>query len=99
MQKTTPQKKKKAKKQRVLFSLEAADAKEVYLVGEFNDWNSGTHPMAYDGNGKWVKPLLLPEGVFEYKFLVDDEWVTDPQCEMACINCFGTRNSIISVAT
>ena len=77
--------------------MEAADAGEVYLVGEFNDWKVGAHPMKNDGKGIWVKALLLPEGKFEYKFVVNKDWVADPQNERSCPNCFGTLNSIVRV--
>lgn len=87
----------KSKKRRITFSLEAANAKQVHLVGEFNDWKAGAHPMKNTGKGVWVKPMFLPEGQFEYKFLVDDEWLEDPHNERRCINCFGTRNNIVKV--
>jgi len=57
------------------FSLEVADAREVYIVGDFNDWNTGAHPMKNDGNGTWEKQILLPEGQFEYKFRVDQKGI------------------------
>jgi 1,4-alpha-glucan branching enzyme len=87
----------KIKRKKIVFTLEADDAKEVHLVGEFNDWKAGVHPMKNKGNGKWVKQLMLPEGTFEYKFLVDNQWRSDPQNERWCLNCFGTRNSIVRV--
>lgn len=90
--------KQKTKRKKVTFLLKAVDAKEVHLVGEFNNWKSGAHPMKNDGNGTWVKQLFLSEGTFEYKFLVDDQWMADPENERACPNCFGTRNSIVIVS-
>ena len=89
--------KQKSKKRRITFSVNAADAKAVSLVGEFNNWKAGAHPMKNDGSGKWVKPVLLPAGQFEYKFLVDNQWVEDPRNERTCTNCFGTRNNIVNV--
>ena len=89
--------KQKTKKKKITFSLEAADAREVHLVGEFNDWKAGAHPMRNNGKGVWVRPLLLSEGLFEYKFLVDNQWVGDPQNERTCPNCFGTYNSVVNI--
>jgi 1,4-alpha-glucan branching enzyme len=89
--------KTKSKRRKITFTLEAVNAKEVYLVGEFNNWKVGTHPMKNNGIGKWNKQLLLPEGKFEYKFFVDNQWVADPQNERVCSNCFGTQNSVVSV--
>jgi 1,4-alpha-glucan branching enzyme len=87
----------KKKRKRITFSIEALEAKEVFLVGEFNGWKTGAHPMKKNGTGIWTKPLMLPEGRFEYKFLIDNNWVADPQNERSCSNCFGTQNSIVSV--
>lgn len=87
----------KAKKQKITFSLEAPEAKEVHLVAEFNDWKNGVHLMKNDGKGVWVRSVMLPPGTFEYKFLVDGQWVADPRNERVCLNRFGTTISIVSV--
>ena len=89
--------KSKTKRKKITFKLNASDAKEVHLVGEFNDWKSRAHPMKNDGTGVWTKQLFLSEGKFEYKFLVDDQWLEDPENDSICHNCFGSRNSIITV--
>ena len=85
-------------RKKVTFILNADNAKEVHLVGEFNDWKSGSHPMQNDGNGRWKTTISLPEGQFQYKFLVDNNWVEDPENLRTCTNCFGTVNSILNVA-
>jgi 1,4-alpha-glucan branching enzyme len=84
-------------RRKITFSLVAPQAREVYLVGEFNQWRAGVHPMRNEGNGVWRKSLMLPEGKFEYKFLVDSQWLADPANERVCTNCFGTKNSVVSV--
>ncbi|MBI9082743.1 MAG: isoamylase early set domain-containing protein [Desulfobacterales bacterium] len=77
--------------------MEAVEATEVCIVGDFNSWKAGSHPMKNVGNGTWEKQLVLPEGQFEYKFLVDEQWVADPNNERTCSNCFGTINSVVHV--
>ena len=89
--------KQTTKRKKITFSLEAVDARDVHLVGEFNDWKAGIHPMKNDGDGTWIKPVLLPEGQYEYKYLVDNKWVVDPLNERSCPNCFGTMNNIVNV--
>ena len=84
---------KKLKKQ--TFSLEADDANEVLLMGDFNNWSPKKHPMQKDGNGIWNKTVMLPNGNYEYKFLVDGQWREDPRNERRCANCFGTFNNVI----
>lgn len=77
------------------FSLEAADAEEVLLMGDFNNWSPKKHPMQKDENGIWNKAVMLSSGHYEYKFLVDGQWREDPQNNRRCANCFGTFNNII----
>ncbi|BBO77929.1 hypothetical protein DSCW_53460 [Desulfosarcina widdelii] len=89
--------KQKNKRRKITFTLEDIEAKEVHLVGNFNDWNVGAHPMKNVGNGKWRKQLALPTGKYEYKFMVDGYWMVDPANEQTCPNCFGTYNSIVSL--
>ena len=93
MQKITQ--KQKAKK--IQFSLTAAHAMKVSLVGEFNDWNPEADPMHEDGNGIWTKTKMLPPGNLEYKYWVDGEWMEDPINLRVCPNCFGTLNNIVKV--
>lgn len=90
--------KQKIKRRKVKFSLEAAEAKEVILMGDFNDWNPEKHPMQSVGNGVWNKTVMLPVGTYEYKFLIDGDWKLDPQNNHICPNCFGSQNNIINLA-
>lgn len=86
----------KIKRRSWTFSLEAAEAKEVFLVGDFNDWSPEKHPMRKDDSGMWNKRVLLSSGRHEYKFLVDGQWKEDPRNNRRCPNCFGSYNSVIS---
>ena len=85
------------KRRKVTFSLENADANEVFLIGDFNKWNPKSHPMKSDENGAWVRNVIIPPGEYEYKFIVDGQWKEDPQKEQLSLNCFGTYNNIINV--
>jgi 5'-AMP-activated protein kinase regulatory beta subunit len=85
------------KRKRWTFSLEAAEAKEVVLMGDFNNWSPEKHPMRRDENGMWNKVVVLSPGNYEYKFLVDGQWREDPRNNYLCPNCFGTYNSVIKL--
>ena len=85
------------KRRRVTFSFEAAEAKEVILMGDFNKWNQKKHPMRKDVNGIWSKTVIIPPGKYEYKFLVDGQWKEDPQNDQTCPNSFGTNNSVFNL--
>ena len=80
------------------FTLEAAEAKEVFLMGDFNNWSPGKHSMQKDKNGRWNKRVMLSPGDHEYKFLVDGQWEEDPLNNRRCSNRFGSFNSIISLS-
>lgn len=85
------------KRRRVTFSMEAAGAREVFLMGDFNNWNPKSHPMKSDQSGIWSKTVMLPAGTYEYKFLVDGNWQLDFRNNQTCPNCFGTQNSILNL--
>jgi 5'-AMP-activated protein kinase regulatory beta subunit len=90
--------KQKIKRKRWTFSLDAVEAKEVLLMGDFNNWSPKKHPMRKGEDGMWNKMVMLPPGDYEYKFLVDGQWREDPQNDHLCPNCFGTYNSVINLS-
>lgn len=72
------------------------DAREVYLVGEFNNWNPKADRMTKTKNG-FRRTLQLAPGEYQYKFLVDGQWHNDPSAPKQVPNTFGTTNSVIRV--
>ena len=52
-------------------------ADRVEIVGDFNDWRPGELPMQPMGDGHWRAVLLLPAGVFRFRYLADGEPFTD----------------------
>ncbi len=89
--------KHKIKRRRWTFTLEASEAKEVFLMGNFNNWSPKKHPMQRDENGMWNKAVMLSPGNYEYKFLVDGQWREDPRNDQTCPNCFGTQNNLLNL--
>ncbi len=53
------------------------DAKNVVLAGNFNAWNTGELFMD-KVTGGWQLYYVLGPGNYEYKFIVDGKWMTDP---------------------
>ena len=84
-------------RRKVIFSLESPDAKEVILMGDFNQWNPKKHPMKKDNNGVWNKTTMLFPGTYEYRFMVDGQWINDPKNKQTRVNRFGTNNNFIVV--
>ncbi len=52
-------------------------AVKVFLVGDFNQWDSGSLPMVRTGQGYWVAAVRLEEGNFRFRYRADGQWFTD----------------------
>lgn len=72
------------------------DAKEVILAGSFNGWKEHGLKMKKVSGG-WGMELQLPVGRFEYKFIVDGEWMHDPANPDKVVNEYDTFNSVMVV--
>ena len=99
--KTTAAKKPAAKKPAAsfkthTFALHAPHARSVEVVGDFNNWEVGKHPMKKDGNGVWKKAVRITPGAYHFKFMVDGEWWLDPEKETVP-NPYGTENNVVTV--
>jgi hypothetical protein len=53
------------------------NAKKVMVSGNFNAWNKEELAMNKTRGG-WQLPYVLAAGGYEYKFIVDGEWIIDP---------------------
>lgn len=82
---------------RVCLGLTHATAQEVCIAGSFNDWHPSVTPMVRLADGKWAKELALPPGHYEYRFVVDGQWVDDPAATELIPNSFGTANAVLEV--
>lgn len=84
-----------AKKIEVVFTLKYPQAREVYLCGDFNRWSPGRDRMFLrSGMGCWEKRVTLAPGRYEYKFLVDGQWVHDAGAPENRPNIHGSLNSV-----
>lgn len=80
----------------VHFQVHAPGAERVELVGDFNNWTAGTIQLqGPDASGHWTTDVELPEGRYEYQFLVNGTtWVTDPDAEVRRPDGFGRENAV-----
>jgi hypothetical protein len=69
---------------------------EVYIAGDFNEWNPRSIRMT-KREGCFQRKLKLAPGTHEYKFVIDGEWQTDPTTTEQRSNEFGSMNSVIHV--
>jgi len=72
-------------------------ATKVSIAGTFNDWRPEASPMVPLGEGRWLKELVLPPGVYEYRLVVDGAWMPDPRSSETALNPFGESNSVLKV--
>ena len=79
---------------KVRFQFPAAEVEEVYLTGDFNDWNTNSHPMKKDQDGNWEITVSLQPGRYEYRFFVDGTWQNDLSCDGCVANDFGSLNCV-----
>ena len=49
------------------------------------------------GEGRWRKDLVLLPGVYEYRLVVDGEWMADPMEKETAPHPFGGLNSVVKV--
>lgn len=87
---------KKETARTIVFKIYCPEAKEVYLAGDFNDWDERSLPMIKRGDDVWELAQELKPGEYQYKYLVDGNWETDNQQEQVT-NQFGTMNNIIRI--
>ncbi len=81
----------------VEFTFHAPEAMEVYLAGEFNQWDTSSLPMKKDREGIWKTAVKLPPGRYEYKFFTDNVWVESVPGVEIVPNAFGTYNFVVWV--
>ncbi len=81
-----------------VFRLEGyAESKQVILSGTFNNWDENALHMKRSGDG-WELQLMLLPGTYEYKFIVDGNWMEDPANPEKRVNQYDTYNSVLNVA-
>jgi len=92
-----PQKPTAPKTINVNLALLKPDAKQVWLSGDFNGWSSSATPMKRRKDGQWETTVALTPGRYQYKFIVDGEWIPDPNAKQTMANAFGSLNSVLDV--
>ena len=82
---------------RVSLELLKPDAKNVCVAGSFNEWKPETTPLVSLGNGRWAGNLTIKPGRHEYLFVVDGQWLPDPNAKENVQNPYGGKNSVLLV--
>ena len=85
----------------VVFNLSVREAHAVAVVGTFNGWKPRGYEMQFNPEKKiWSLTVRLPEGRYEYAFLVDGQRVVpDPEASLYQDDGFGNENSVMILRT
>jgi len=76
----------------------APTASEVYLTGNFNNWDTKTLPMKKNKRGQWKATVRLLPGKYEYRYFADGAWATDVKRPEARGDS-GSKTCVIDVAS
>ena len=82
----------------VEFVLKAPEARNIFLLGDFNRWDPETPPMKPDEKGLWRLRISIPPGRYEYKLLIDGKWCLDGNNPHRVTNPFGTENNVLLIS-
>ncbi|BDG02645.1 glycoside hydrolase family 13 [Anaeromyxobacter oryzae] len=81
---------------RASLALVAPAARDVRVAGDFNGWRPEATPLARDRDGRWHVEIPVERGRrYEYMFVVDGAWVTDPAAAARADDGFGGQNAIL----
>ena len=85
-------------KEGILFSYYAPGAGEIFLSGDFNGWKGKTLKLVKGGDNVWRIILkLAPNRSYDYKYVADGNWITDPNNPDLNPDIAGGANSIIYI--
>lgn len=76
----------------------APEARQVSLVGDFNDWDPHSHPLKKRVDGSWAGEVTLGHGHHHYLFLVDGKPTLDPRAQGIARNEQNEKVSLLAVS-
>jgi 1,4-alpha-glucan branching enzyme len=82
----------------VVFICNAPDARDVRLVGDFNDWDEQGQVMQRQPDGAWRTEVMLTHGHHHYRFVVDGHQTLDPFASGVSRDHMGAKVSLLSVS-
>lgn len=85
------------KKGTVKFSVKpSGGVKKAAVAGDFSEWK--LVELRKQKDGSFAATVPLKAGSYEYKFVLDGEWVVDPDNNAWALNPYGTLNSVAQVS-
>ena len=81
----------------VTFRYPGSAPDSVALVGSFNHWDPGAHPLQC-ADGEWRITIYLPPGTYLYAFAIGDRIVRDPDPSRVLRGPLSVEYSVVTVA-
>ncbi len=84
---------------KVTFTVPAEEAKNVAVVGSFNEWNQKATPLKKLKNGSFKGTVDLESGSsYEFRYVVDGNYVNEQEADSLAWNDFaGAENSVLEL--
>lgn len=83
---------------KIAFKLRCQDASVVAVSGSFNNWEEKQYLMEHMRNGIWHVEIPIPSpGEYQYKFLIDEAWVSDFNNPFRVPDGFNDWNSVLRI--
>lgn len=81
---------------KVTFSVPAKEAKNVAVVGSFNEWNTEATELKKQKNGTFKGTLNLAKDTsYEFRYVVDGTYVNDEQADAFAYNEFASAENCV----
>jgi hypothetical protein len=82
----------------VVFRQPLTLGRNVRVAGEFNNWSDVATPLRpHPTLGLLEGVARIAPGSFQYRVVVDSQWIADPYNPLVAPNPFGGANSIVFV--
>ena len=82
----------------VEFAVDAPEEADVKIAGNFNGWSPEALACSKsNGRRRWCKSFSLKPGVYEYKYVVNGNWMPDAGNKRVVDDRRGGKNSVIHV--
>jgi len=77
--------------------VQAPEAKDVRVTGDFTRWEKHGIRLSYDGKGRWKAVLPLDPGEYQYRLLIAGDWRDHEDATERVANPFGSENCLLKV--
>ncbi|UOB18867.1 isoamylase early set domain-containing protein [Abyssalbus ytuae] len=84
---------------KVTFTVPAEEAKNVAVVGDFNDWKPTQGELKRLKNGNFKGTFDLPkDSEYEFRYLIDGSYINDTEADRYQWNDYaGTENAVLVI--